>query len=200
MNPLRPIALLSVILLASCASGTDKSKPVAAAQTESSGAKIRSADEWVSDISKNNGFVKGPDGRLVPKSDKRSPFESKGESSFAKKEYKKQKYNAGDYTTKSWWGNKAYDHKSYAGNTDGSQFQKTSGLQDKGARESGNAAKLPGDYDTGTYATGDARESTDTHLRNSTSAARENAKSNSQFQWDPQRALSVEQSRSLLGH
>lgn len=199
MKPIYSAAIFSSILLASCASSTNENSSASAAPTESSGAKIRSADEWVSDISKDNGFVKDADGRLVPKSDRRSPFENKGESYFAKKAYKKEQYKTGDYTTKSWWGNKGYDHKNYAGNTDGSRFQKPSGMQDKGAREAGNAATIPDDYHTGTYATDNARESTETRLHNSTSIARENDKDNSQFQWNPQRSLSVEQSRSLLG-
>jgi hypothetical protein len=199
VKPIRAAAILASVVLASCASSTNKNSSTAAAPTESSGAKIRSADEWVSDISKDNGFVKGPDGRLVPKSDRRSPFENKGESYFAKKSYKKEQYKTGDFTTKSWWGNKGYDHKNYSGNTDGSRFEKSSGMQGKGARENGNAADIPDNYHTGTFATGNARESTDTRMHDSTSIARENDKDNSQFQWNPQRSLSVEQSRSLLG-
>ena len=148
--------IVPLILLASCGTGSDKDKSAStppARQTLNerfSGGGGRDP----------NSFQRDSNGKLKINEAKRSPFESQGESHLSNKSFKKQDYKAGDYAKKSWWGNKEYDRQSYAGNTDGSQFKKSSGLADKGANEAGNQARIPDNYRTGNYATGDSREST----------------------------------------
>ena len=186
------------LLLASCAS--DK-KTVTTPR--SNGATERSVDEWVQESSKDNGFKKDAHGNLIPKSDKRSSFEGKSESNYAKKDYQKQEYKTGDYAKKSWWGNKDYAPKAYAGNTDGSRFKTASALQDKGAREAGTSAKLPDNYQTGAYATGAAREAGASPIKKPGNDLIQNRQKTFQppeiIDWREQRSLSMDQSKGILG-
>ena len=201
----RSLLLLPLILLGSCASDSGTGKKSASASASSQAPKERSVDEWVSETSKDNGFKKDANGNLVPKSDKRSPFESKGQDpNFAGKDFKKKEYRTGDYAKKSWWGNKDYGSKQYAGNTDGSRFQKNSGLNGKGARESGNAAKIAGDYKTGDYATNSAREAGKKPITKHSNDGIENRKEEFEqpdvIGWKEQRSMSIDKSKGFLGH
>ena len=83
-------------------------------------------------------------GNWVAKNDKRSSFESVGESPNVRGKYGTKEYKTGDFKKKSWWGNKDYGSPQYAGNTDGSRFQQQSRLSNKSAREGGTAAALTG--------------------------------------------------------
>ncbi len=185
---------------ASCASksGADKS-------TASAPSGQKSMNERFGGGGRDPGsYRQDSSGKFYLKDDKRSTFEGKTDANFAGKSFKKQEYKAGEYAKKSWWGNKEYDRKAYDGNTDGSRFQTSSNLQGKGAREAGNAADIPDNYQTGTYATGDAREAGRAPIPKGTSAAIENRKDDySQpaiIDWREQRSLSVDQSKSILGH
>lgn len=199
MKALRLIALLPW-LLASCASDKDQKT---AATPQSSGGRERSVDEWVQETSRDNGMKQDANGNLIPKSDKRSSFESKGESNYASKAYQKKDYKTGDYAKKSWWGNKDYAAKEYAGNTDGSRFQTTSALQGQGAREAGSNAKIPDNYKTGDYTTGAAREAGTTPVKKGPNDQIENARKTFQvpeiIDWREQRSLSMDQSKGILG-
>ena len=150
MKLIRSIAVFPLILAASCASksGADKSTasapPAQKSMNERFGGGGRDPNSYQQDSS----------GKFYIKEEKRSSFEGKTDANFAGKSFDKKEYKAGDYAKKSWWGNKEYDRKAYDGNTDGSRFQTTSALQGKGAREAGNAADIPDNYQTGTYATG----------------------------------------------
>jgi len=201
MKKTHPLLLLPVILLAACASDSGNKKTTATQQTQ--GARVRGIDEWVQETSKDNGFKKDANGNLIPKSDKRSSFESQGENANFKKDYKKSEYKTGDYTKKSWWGNKAYDSKQYAGNTDGSKFQKASDLQGKGARESGSNAKIPDAYQTDSYATKSAREAGRDPIAKPSNDGIENRREVTVqpeiIDWRELRSLSVDQSKGILG-
>ena len=197
MKALSFLALLP-LLFASCAS--DKAT---VATPQSTGGTERSVDEWVQESSKDNGFKKDAHGNLIPKSDKRSSFESKGEFNSAKKDFRKQEYKTGDYAKKSWWGNKDYAPKAYAGNTDGSRFKTPSTLQGKGAREAGTNAKLADNYRTGAYATNNAREAGTSPIKKSGNDLIENRQKTFQqpdiIDWREQRSLSMDQSKGILG-
>jgi hypothetical protein len=155
-------------------------------------------------MSEKNGYTKDANGNWVPQTDKRSSFESKGQDPNFTKDFKKTEYKTGDYTKKSWWGNKDYDAKAYAGNTDGSRFQKASDLQGKGARESGSNTKIPDPYKTGTYATSDAREAGKNPIAKPSNDGIENRREVYEappvIDWREQRSLSVDQAKGLLGH
>ncbi|MEO6477242.1 hypothetical protein [Luteolibacter sp.] len=203
MKPIRSIAFLPLILLASCGTSSDKNKSSAA--SSSGPAHVPFSQRIGSGGGRDpNSYQKDSAGKYYIKEEKRSPYESKGEASFASKSYKKEEYKAGDYAKKSWWGNKEYDRKAYSGNTDASRFQTPSNLDGKGAREAGNQADIPDKYKTGGYATGDARESTAAQIPKGTSAAIENRKDSYEqpeiIGWKEQRNLNVDQAKSILGH
>lgn len=196
MRKTHPLILLAVILSASCGSdsGADKS---------SSPAPAPALKPLSQRLEEKNGYMKDAEGNWVPRSDKRSSFENKGEAAYFKKNFKKKDYKTGDYAKKSWWGNKQYDRKSYAGNTDGSRFEKASGLQGEGAREAGSAAAVPDAYQTDNYATGSARETTNNAIARPSNDGIENRRGVFQqpeiIDWREQRSLSVDQSRGILG-
>jgi hypothetical protein len=191
---LRQLCTLLVFLLASCAS--DKSD-------RSSNPTPRSLS---SRLSGEKGYVRDSNGNWKPSSDRRSQFESKGQSPLAKKDFKKQDYQTGDYARKSWWGNKSYDRQSYAGNTDGSRFQTSSALDGKGAREARqNASDGQKDYRTDSYATSAAREAGTAGMAPPDTARNQVDQRRKVFQqpeivdWKEQRSLSLDQSKGLLG-
>jgi hypothetical protein len=189
---LRTITPLAAILLASCASD---SKPQAAAASPPKSLSQR--------LNESGGYKQDSEGNWKPTNDKRSSFESQGETYDSRKGYQKQTYKTGDYTKKSWWGNKEYDRKSYTGNTDGSRFQSTSNLQGKGAREANTNARIPGNYQTDNYQTNAARESGSSAIAKPSNDLTDNRQKVFQppeiIDWREQRSLSMEQSKGILG-
>lgn len=197
MKPVRSAACLLLVLTASC--GTDADKPASTPQAR------KSMNERFGGGGRDpNSFQQDANGKLMINDSKRSYYESKGESYYGGKEFKKQEYKAGDYAKKSWWGNKEYDRQAYDGNTDGSRFQTPSDLQGKGAREAGSAADIPDKYQTGTYATGSANEAGNAPIKKGTNDAIENRRKVFEqpeiIDYREQRALTVDQSKSLLGN
>lgn len=194
MKFFRSIPFLFVALLASCGSSSSNKKPDQATPA------LKPMSQR---LEENNGFKQDANGNWVPKSDKRSSFESQGRSTQFEGEYAKKTYKTGEYAKKSWWGNKDYGRKQYAGNTDGSRFQTKSRLDGKGAREAGNQADLPDPYETGTYATNAAREAGNSAIAKPSDAEtdirREVYQAPPVVDWREQRALSLEQSRGILG-
>ena len=191
------IAFAAASLLVSCGTGSDKKESTASSEPPR---RLSLNERFTSGGQDPNSFKRGADGKLKIDNAKRSQFELKGQATVGGKNYQKKDYRTGDYAKKTWaGGNKDYGNKAYAGPTDGSRFQTNSRMDGQGAPESGSRARIPDTYDTGTYATGDARE--DGNLsRDSGAAAREAGRTNDQFQWHSQRDLTVDQSRSMLGH
>jgi hypothetical protein len=194
MIRLPAISCLLALLLASCAGSSSNKK------TDTATPALKPLSQR---LDENNGFKQDDKGNWVPKSDKRSSFESQGRSTQFQGEYAKKAYKTGEYAKKSWWGNKEYGRKQYAGNTDGSRFQTKSRLDGKGAREAGNQADLPHPYETGTYATNAAREAGNQAISKPSDAEtdirRDVYKAPPVIDWREQRALSLEQSRGILG-
>lgn len=197
---LRHLPVLAALLLASCAN--DASEPTPA--TTQQGFRMRSADEWVSERNKDAGYTTDKNGNLVGKSKKRSSFESAGQDPNFQGKYKTKAYKAGDYKTKSWWGSKDYGTKKYAGNTDGSRFQKNSRFAQQKSREAGNKARETGNtYGTNTYHTDSAREASYDDLDHPSSPNIDSAQSKFKapdiFSWNSQRAMSLQESKGILG-
>ncbi len=193
MRFFRTILWPLALLVASCASD-EKSQPAAAEPHKGLSQRL----------SESNGYKVDSEGNWAPRNNKRSSFESQGASPYFKGEFgKKEAYKTGEYSKKSWWGNKEYDRQSYAGNTDGSEFMKSSRLAGKGARESGSAADVAGPYKTGKYATSAARETSEGGLAKpsdaETDARRRAFQQPDVIDWREQRALSLEQSKGILG-
>lgn len=191
------IPILIALLPVSCASDSNGGK---SRESERPAKARKSLSER---LNEKNGYKQDSDGNWVPQNDKRSSFEGKGQSAYFKGQYEKKAYKAGEYSKTSFWGNKEYGTQQYSGGTDGSRFQKNSRFDGQGARESGNAAKIPGTYQTDTYATGAAHEAgnkaigkpvdTETEMRRKLYQAPEI------IDWREQRQLSLEQSKGILG-
>jgi hypothetical protein len=185
----RHIALFVSGLLASCAS--DKSP-------DSSGYRPFSQR-----LNEQSGYKQDADGNWTAQSDRRSSFESKGDSPYFSGDYQKKSYQTSEVAKKSWWGKNEYARKSYAGNTDAGHLKTSSRHQGQGALEAGNDARLPQRYETGSYATGAAREASGETLERpsdaETDVRRRVFTPPSVIDWKEQRSLSMEQSRSILG-
>ena len=155
-------------------------------------------------LDQKNGYKQDGHGNWVPQNDKRSQLEAKGESPYFKGQYAGKGYQTGSYDKKSWWGNKNYGTQAYANHADGSRFQKDSRYSRQGAPESATSAKLSGAYQTGTYATGAAREAGRQGVTKTTNDMTESRRHGYEppevIDWREQRNLSVDQSKSLLGH
>lgn len=156
-------------------------------------------------IDEGNGYKQDAEGNWKPKTDKRSSFENQGESADFKGNVDKKNYKTGDLSTKSWWGNKDYGGKQYAGNTNARGIRKSSNLGDKGAPETGKSSGMGNEsYQTGDYATGSAREAGTGNITKTTDDVtnrRRNAYPPPEIiDWREQRSLSLEQSKGFLGH
>lgn len=156
-------------------------------------------------LNETNGYKQDETGNWVPRSDKRSSFETMGESLYFKgTQQNKKEFKTGEYKRRSWWGNKEFKVQEYQGDTDGSRFQTTARQQGVTARESGSALDLPGSYATDSYATGTAREQqkarTIPHAVDAETEARRRVYEAPEIlNWHEQRAISREETKSLLG-
>lgn len=183
------------VLLVSCAKDSAAQKATAAPTHKSLNERLN----------EKNGYAQDANGNWKAQNDKRSEFEGKGESYYAKKDFKQANYKTADYAKQSWWGNQDYARKSYTGNTDGSRFQKPSSSQSQSAQESSTAAHVPADpYQTSGYSTGAAREAGTAPVRKTSNTAIEDRRKVFQqpdiIDWQQQRGLSMDQSKGLLGH
>jgi hypothetical protein len=192
--------IFPAMLLVSCASDSKKEKSSPAEATKHKSLEERFQSGGGRDP---NGFQQDSDGKLTIKNAKRSPFEAKGESNMASKSFDKKAYKSGDFSKKSFWGNKEYDRKAYTGNTDGSEFQKSSKIAEKGARESSTTAKIPEKYDTNAYATDAAREAGNAPIQKGTNDQFENKRDDFErpaiIDYREQRQMSKAQATSILG-
>ena len=191
----RSLWCLLVLLPASCASDSHAGKTTTASATHKPMSQR---------LEEKNGYKQDPKGNWVPQNDKRSSLEAKGSSPYFQGKYQKNTYQTDTRAKKSWWGNKEYGRQEYAGNSDGSRFQKPSRLDGKSAHETGASANIPDTYQTGTYATNSARETGRSKLAKPSNAQadlrRKVFKEPEIIDWKEQRSLSVEQSKGILGH
>ncbi len=154
-------------------------------------------------LAESGGYKQDDTGAWVPKSDKRSAYDSQRESAYFKGKIDKKTYKTGDYAKKSWWGTKEYEAKTYTGNTDGSRFQ-TQAIQDgQMSRYHDSKASEGGLFETKSLDRKTARESGAAEIArpgNSRVEARRGVyKAPSVMDWREQRAMSMDESRSLLG-
>lgn len=184
--------LLAILALSSCASKGRKDNVDATPARKS----------LLSRINEDSGYMQDSQGNWKAKDNRRSPYESMGQSAYFQKDFKKKDYKVGDYAKKSWWGNKEMERKSYAGNTQ-APVQKNSDLQGKRARELGKVVNAPGSYDTQPYATSSARETGLGGIAKPSNDGIENRRESYEqpeiIDWRAQRSLSVDQSRGILG-
>lgn len=179
--------------LVSCAGeGADPSTPAVA---ERKGLSER--------LSETGGYKQNENGEWVPKSDKRSAYDSQRDSPYFKGKVEKERYQTGGYAKKSWWGSKDYGKKSYAGNTDGSRFQTTARQEGQMSRDDGRAARSTDPFATNTLARESARESRNPAIGRPSSASVESSRNSykapSVIGWKEQRSMSMDRSRGILG-
>lgn len=186
---------LPLLLLVSCASDSGSKKKDTASAPPRKPLSER--------VNEKNGYKQDANGNWVAQNDRRSPYESRGNTYDSKKEFKKSAYRTGDYAKKSWWGDKEYKRQSYSGNTDGSRFEQASALQGETALEAGDDARIPGPYKTESYATNAAREAGNKPVNKPSNAIVESREKVFQqpeiIDWRAQRNLSVDQSKGILG-
>lgn len=194
MKTLKFTALLTLFALSSCASKTARKDNVDATPARKS---------LLSRVTEDSGYKQDSQGNWIARDNRRSPYESQGQSAYFQKDFKKQEYKTGDYSKKSWWGNKELDRQTYAADTQATSDQKTSDLQGKGAREIKNVVKAPGSYDTDAYGTSSARETAAKGIAKPSNDGIENNRQSFDppeiINWREQRSLSVDQSRGILG-
>jgi hypothetical protein len=189
-------ALVSCLMLGSCA----KDAP----SKESTASPTPAAHRTLSErLSESNGYKQDATGNWKPQNDRRSSFETKDKSQFASKSYQKSAYKTGDYAKTSWGGSKSYDRKSYTGNTDGSRFKETSKFQHQDAQETTTEADLSKPFQTSEYATQAADEMGKNSVKTSSNSIADKRRKvfiqPRVIDWNEQRRLSLEQSKSLLG-
>ena len=176
--------------------------PVSCA-SDSGGAKPEAPKPLSQRINENNGYKQDAEGNWLPQTNKRSSFENEGRSAYFKGDYAKKQFQTTEYSKKSWWGNKDYGHKTYAGNTDGTRFQQSSRLDGQGAREAGKSAGTSDVFATNDYATSAAREAGTTRIDRPSDAETDIRRKAYQapeiIDWRQQRSLSLEQSKGILG-
>jgi hypothetical protein len=154
-------------------------------------------------LNENNGYVQDKQGNWAPRSDKRSSFELVGESPYFKGEHSKKEYKPAVYRKSSWSGKQEFTKSVWQGGADGSRFQTAARQQGQAARESGTAARMPGQYNAGAYATGSAREAHAREVPRVADAETESRRDVYQppevIDWRQRRSLSKDQTKALLG-
>jgi hypothetical protein len=194
---MRFATLLLAILTCSCA------KDGGGNASSSSGESTRPLSQR---LNENNGYVVDSSGNWVPRNNRRSSFESQGQSPYFQGGNNNQgkDYKTGDYARKSWWGNKDYGRQNWQGKTDGTRFEQNSKLDGQSVTQTGAAARgSDAAYKTSTHATGNARESNARGLSKPSDAetdVRRRVYQEPQIvDWREQRSLSLDQSRGILG-
>lgn len=154
-------------------------------------------------LTEGGGYKQNENGEWVPKSDKRSSFDSQRESPYFKGKVKTEEYKTGEYAKKSWWGSKDYGKKPYEGNTDGSRFRTKARQEGQMSRDHGKAAQIPEPFETNTLDRPSARESLNPEIERPSSPVVESRKkvfkAPSVIDWKEQRAMSMDKSRGILG-
>ena len=181
-------------LMVSCAKEkVDNSKPTQAARP--------SLQER---LSESAGYKQNEKGEWVPKSDRRSSYDSQRDTPYFKEKLDTiERYKTGEYAKKSWWGSKEYGTKSYEGNTDGSRFRKQARQDGQVARYDGQAARSSKPFKTNTLPRESALESRNPAVDRPTNAYIESQqntyKAPSVIDWKEQRSMNLDESRSILG-
>lgn len=154
-------------------------------------------------INEKNGYQVDAEGNWKPINNRRSDFESQGQSPYFKGEIHQHAYQTKSIEKTSWWGNQSYQTKTYKGNTDASKFQKASSLSGQSARESLQDAGLERSYQTGSYETHAAREAAANPIARPTDAETQQRRKvftpPEIIDWQEQRQMDIQQSKSMLG-
>ncbi len=128
----------------------------------------------------------------------------KHENAEFKGNWKGKEFDKKPFEKKSFWGDREYAKKVYGGDTDGSRFAKNSRFGGQGAREAGTTARDAGkSYATNDFKTATAREAGRKEIERNPKAeadARRKVFPDQEIiDWRDQRALTLEQTRRMLG-
>lgn len=191
-------AIVLGLLLTQCA---DKA-PADNAATEAS--RPRSMNERFNSRDKQ-GYAQDSEGNWKIKNNKRSMFENAGRTSFSNKSFKTAEYKPSNVQKKSWWGNRDYESKVFAGNTSANQYRTTAADAAKNAKEGGSRSLFSGkSVDTQRIARTSARESGQSGMKTTedaeTTVRRSVYAEPSIIDYQQQRAIDIQQTRSILGH
>jgi len=195
-----PFVVIAVAASVSCADSKGKKNATAATP----GMRQRDIGSWAEGLG-GSGYAQTEKGQWVPKDGgKRSSFEANRESPYFKGKYAGKEYKTGDYAKKAWLGGKSVDRKAYQGDTDGSRFVKNSRFDGQNAREGSQSAReasQSANEGGQTYATGEARETKSKALPKPVDAESSNKRYPQPdiIDWQQQRALSIEQTKGILG-
>jgi hypothetical protein len=154
-------------------------------------------------LNQEQGYVRDSEGNWIPRSNKRSQFESISASGTDRRNnMANRRFKANEYQAAEWTRTKSAPPQGYVGDTDGSAFQTTAAAQGQAARQSGDRARIPGAYETGTFGTGSSRENQarrhDRPQDDQTENRRGKFTPPEIIDWRQQRDLSIDQSRSIL--
>lgn len=209
----RHLPLLAVALCAvSCKSSDNAPAPKMASESQVAdpvlGKRVKSGEGFDNDFdrmlnkySAMNTTV-NQDGSSTGKTGKEFAGFKRDNPEF-KGKWENKEYKAGDYHKKSWWGDKDYTKKVYAGDTDGSRFQKDSRFSGKSANEGTMAAREGAEsYGTKDYKTGAAREQNHNEIQKVSDAETDERRrvyaKPDIIPWQQQN-LTVEDTRRMLG-
>ena len=173
--PARLLAITPALFLTACGAlggGGDSDLPASKMATESNSPdpvaefRMKSGEPGDNDEGKildrfsARNTSMNPDGSTTGTDKGRKEFAGfKRDNPEFKGKWDNKEYKAGDFRKKSWWGDKDYATKVYAGNTDASSLKKDSRFGGKSANESAVAARESSEnYGTKDYRTGRANE------------------------------------------
>jgi hypothetical protein len=197
------LAMLPAFWLVSC--GNDSSAGSSSAGSTSSVSSSTPVHKTLEErCNEKVGFVQDSKGTWKPRVDRRSSFETAGESSYFKGNYKTKECRTPTLEKKSWWGGKDYTTKAFGGKTDGSHFQKTASADGVRSREDGTVSKAASkSVKTNSYKTGAASEAGRGEIDRPSNAQTESSNRNfvqpAIIDWKQQRAMSLDETKSILG-
>lgn len=153
-------------------------------------------------LDQSQGYVQDENGNWMPKVDKRSSFESQGKAANFDGKVAGKSFDTERFAKKSWWGSKQMPRKSYSGKIESVEHQ-TSRFAGKSSNLDSAIYGTSTYEGTGSYATHSSREDGVADL-DKTSDAETDVRRKTYIQppitdYQQQRDLSIEQSKSLLG-
>jgi len=172
-------------------------------ETKTTTVRRSSGDPLLDHYAGNFNYQKSTDGSQKVVSNQRSQYDGKQSTQFSG-DYARKEYQTKAFTTKPWWGTRAYTKSTYSGPTDGSRFKTDSPLGSQTARESGAVSPAADrKFRTGIFATKAAREASTKQLDKPVDALTENRRQSAVqpaiINWKEQRKMQMNDTRSLLG-
>ena len=192
----RLLPLATALLLCQCAEEAETNK------VASESAQPSTMNDRFNNRSKQ-GYVQDSEGNWKIQNDKRSSFESQGQSNLANRQYSGKAYNATSVSKKSWWGDTTHQRPAYTGNTSADHLVTTAPDAAKGAREGGLRSLFSRkSVSTTRIASTSARENSTAGINRTTAVQntsnRSSLEQSTVMDYRAQRALEIKDTKSLL--